>query len=167
MFHATCKSILLYDSECLALSSKHKNELNKIQAKLIKCIVGLGPKYRTSPLFKALNLHKISMYIDLNTLSLYHNIMRTHSAARNFNLLMLETKCNCPNLLVNRVKRLCKTYNFDFINIMTSASYVRHCKENITNVKAESDGLVDSVRLLLQNRNMVNTSMLRLLLKAF
>ena len=107
------------------------------------------------------------MYIDPNTLSLYHNIMRTHSAARNFNLLMLETKCNCPNLLVNGVKRLCKTYNFDFINIMISASYVRHCKENTTNIKAESDGLVDSVRLLLQNRNMVNTSMLRLLLKAF
>ena len=80
---------------------------------------------------------------------------------------MLETKCNCPNLLVNRVKRLCKTYDFDFINIMISASYVRHYRENITNVKADSDGLVGSVCLLLQNRNMANISMLHLLLEAF
>ena len=41
----------------MTLPKACKNRLNKNQAKLIKCIVGLSPNNRTTPLFNALNVH--------------------------------------------------------------------------------------------------------------
>ena len=41
----------------MTLPKACKNRLNKNQDKLIKCIVGLSPNNRTTPLFNALNVH--------------------------------------------------------------------------------------------------------------
>ena len=46
VFKSTCHSILTYACDSLHLSNKDIQELDKLQAKLIKCVVGLGPKYR-------------------------------------------------------------------------------------------------------------------------
>ena len=103
VFKTVCSSTLSYACEALSLSKAEKVELDKLQGKLVKCIVGLGPKYQTTPLLDAVRLKKMSHIINANSLSLLNNILRTDSAAKKFNILMLRKKSSCPQLLVNRV----------------------------------------------------------------
>ena len=63
VWNATCKSLLLYSCESLYLNSKNLHVLNKLQGKLIKCIVGIGARYHTSSLLQALRVENISNVI--------------------------------------------------------------------------------------------------------
>ena len=84
--------ILFYGCDSLSLSKGNKEELDKIQARLLKCIIGIGPRHKTSPLLKALNMFNISEHIDINCLLLLNKIMGSHSAAHTFILIMLRKK---------------------------------------------------------------------------
>ena len=107
VWSATCKTILLYGCDSLSLSKGNIEELDKIQARLLKCIIGIGPRHKTSPLLKALKMFNISEHIDINCLLLLNKMMWSHSAARTFNLNMLHKNCVCPHLLINRVHQTC------------------------------------------------------------
>ena len=76
----------VYGCEALYLNLKDTSTLDKLQSKLIKCIVGLGPSYRISPLLKALKLQPTSRIIDMNNIQLLNNVMRSNSAAKRFYL---------------------------------------------------------------------------------
>ena len=104
VWSATCKSILLYGCDSLSLSKGNKAELDKIQARLLRCIDAVGSRYKTSPLFKALNMFIISEHIDINSLLLLNKIMGSHSAAHAFNLIMPCKNCVCPHLRINRLR---------------------------------------------------------------
>jgi exonuclease III len=168
VFKATCRSVILYGCDAIYLSNVQRNALDKLQAKLVKCLVGLGPKYRTSPLLNALKIHSISKVIDVNNISLLHNIMKTNSAARKFNLIMLKKNCSCPRLLVNRVQKLSNDQTFNLINIITSRPHGNQVKSNmLKNIKDGENGMIDTIRLLLKKKSDINISLLRLMLKAF
>ena len=64
VWNATCKSLFLYSCESLYINSKNLHALNKLQSKLIKCIVGIGARYHTSPLLQALGVENISNVIE-------------------------------------------------------------------------------------------------------
>ena len=70
-----------------------KNTLNRLQGNLIKTIMGIGKNYRRAPLLKAINLSHISSVFDFNNLKLLNTIMKRNSVARQFNLLMIKSKC--------------------------------------------------------------------------
>ena len=80
----------------MTLSKACKNHLSKIQAKLIKCIVGLSPNYRTTPLFNSLKVHSASDIIDMNNIRLLHNIMSNSSAARRFSFSSESKQVQTP-----------------------------------------------------------------------
>ena len=67
-----------------------KCQLDKLQAKLVKCIVGIGPKYHTTALLDALCINKISLQIDINSMFLLRNIIHNHTGASKFYLSMLR-----------------------------------------------------------------------------
>ena len=81
---------LTFACESMYLSKKNRVELDRLQSKLVKCLVGLNPMYRTTPLLKALDMKNIPHTVDINTLNMFHNVMKTHSGARTFYLLMLK-----------------------------------------------------------------------------
>ena len=60
VFKATCLGILKHASNSVYLSQKQRSDLNKIQGNLLKCLVGLGPRYRTTPLLNAVYMSKVS-----------------------------------------------------------------------------------------------------------
>ena len=88
-----------YACHSMYLNNENIKDLDKLQGKLVKCIVGLSSRYRTTPLLQALKLQKISNVVELNTLQLFNTIFQSHSAARSFYLLMYNKKCKCPKLL--------------------------------------------------------------------
>ena len=62
VWSVTSKKILLYGCETLFITEAKRHELDVLQGKLLKCIVGIGPHYRTSPLLKALKIYKSSVH---------------------------------------------------------------------------------------------------------
>ena len=148
VWSATCKTILLYGCDSLSLSKGNKEELEKIQARLLKCIIGIGPRHKTSPLLKALNMFNISEHIDINCLLLLNKIMGSHSAARTFILIMLRKNCVCPHLLINRVHQTCIRKNINFIKVICSDTYCKQTKTNLLcQTKTGVNGTVNSLHI--------------------
>ena len=168
VFKATCLGILKYASDSVHLSQKQRSDLIKMQGNLLKCLVGLGPRYRTTPLLNAVYMSKVSSIIDMGNISLLNQIMRISSAARTFNNIMLQKDSACPKILINRVKQICSDNNLNFVDVVTSPEHIRHMKSKILPyVKDGQDGMIDSIRLLLNCKTPSDISLLRLLLKPY
>ena len=167
VFKSACQSVVTYGCEALYLSKRNRKELDIAQGKLIKCLVGLGPKYRNTSLLQALQVHPVSHIIDVNNISLLHNIMMYNSAARSFNLAMFRKKCACPSLLINRVRSICSSRGIDMCKLLFSETCFRKEKTILLQKNANNvNGTVDTIRVLLCIRDEESLSLLRLLLKA-
>ena len=147
----------------------HRNELDKLQAKLVKCIVGVGQQFRTTPLLQALKMVNISQIIDINNLFLLKNVLYSNSAATSFYSLMLKKNVKLPYLLTTRVTKICQNFNIDMLKFIFNDNYAFEIKNRLlSSPKNNENGLVDSIRDLLgQDANVFNLNLLKLLLKAF
>ena len=54
VWSVACKSVLTYACHSMYLNNENLKDLNKLQGKLVKCIVGLSSRYRTTPLLQAI-----------------------------------------------------------------------------------------------------------------
>ena len=165
---------MLYGCEAIYINETDKCQLDKLQAKLIKCIVGIGPKYHTTALLDALCINKISLQTDINSMFLLRNIIHNHTGASKFYLSMLRINNKYANNvksninLCERVKKLCDIYNVDLWKFLLDEQYSNQCKSKIKNVAvSNNDGLIDSIHFLLRNRSSSNIHLLKLLLKAY
>ena len=128
---------------------------------MLKCIIVIGPRHKTSPLLKALNIFNISEHIDVNCLLLLNIIMGSHSAACTFNLIMLRKNCVCPHLLINRVHQTYIRKNIDFIKVICSDTYCKQTKTNLLcHTKTGVNGTFDSLCILLNNKNQMNINLI-------
>ena len=84
-------------------------------------MLGLSPLCRTTPILKALEINLISHVVDKNSLNMFHNVMKTHSGARTFYMLILKHNVSCSKLLTSRVRAICNNSNLDF-----NMSYMCH-----------------------------------------
>ena len=90
IWSTTCNSILTYACNAIYFNKGNKQDIDKLQAKLLKCIVGLKPFYKTTKLLQTLKVIKASLLIDFGNISLLNNILQTKSAARDFYLYMMQ-----------------------------------------------------------------------------
>ena len=169
VWSAACSKTLLYGCEAIYINETDKCQLDKLQAKLVKCSVGIGPKYHTTALLDALCINKISLQIDINSMFLLRNIIHNHTGASKFYLSMLRINNKYANNvksntnLCERVKNLCDIYNVDLWKFLLDEQYSNQCKSKIKNVAvSNNDGLIDSIRFLLRNRSSSNIHLLKL-----
>ena len=169
VFSVTCKNILLYGCNALNISRHNIIELDKLQAKLIKNILGIHASHRSTLLLKALNIQKISDTVAYNTLVLFKNIISSNSAAKIFNMYLFTNKIVCPGSLYNRVVKICQLHDIDILKLMCDSAYLKKLKSNFFPITKDGvDGAVDSVRTLLKNGcTGDNLRLLKLLLKAY
>ena len=106
IFNSTCRNALIYGCESVYLSKQNQNDINKLQAKLLKYMIGIGSSFRTTVLLDALKTQKASDIIDCNNLVLFNNILGTCSAARSFNRFMITKRKYCPETLLDRVNKI-------------------------------------------------------------
>ena len=166
VFKSACRSIFTYGCETMYLSKANRRDLDICQGKLIKCIVGLSPKYRTTPLLQALNIQTVARSVDFCSISLLNNVLRNESGASRFYLMLIQKSVNCPKLLTSRVRQICNDWNFNYILSCLSQEYIFNIKKVLlNNIKNGQDGLVYSIRQIVINDN--NYRMLQLLLKSF
>ena len=67
IWSSTCNSVLLYGCESMYISKQNIKELDKLQSELIKCLMGIGSSYKTTPLLNALKIYNISEVTNLNS----------------------------------------------------------------------------------------------------
>ncbi len=67
--------ILLDSTQSLPLSKSDIVEMNKLEAKLIKCALGFTKYYRTTPLLNAMNVNKIANLRNVYTVDLLKSIL--------------------------------------------------------------------------------------------
>ena len=101
-----CKTSLLYGCNALYRPTKKTdlNDIEKLQAKLVKCIFGLKPFYKSTKLLQALKLNKCINLIECDNISLLNRIMNSNSAAGEFYLYVLKKNVTCKTLLYNRAR---------------------------------------------------------------
>ena len=153
VWSVACKSIVTYACHSMYLNNENLKDLDNLQGKLVKCIVGLSSRYRTTPLLQALKLQKISNVLELNTLQLFNTIFHSavfsfsyfsfsHSAARSFYLFMYDKKCKRPKLLNVHASAVCDKYNLDYFKAMTSDVLVQTARGIHNIIPNNSDGLL-------------------------
>jgi hypothetical protein len=164
LWQTALQSILLYSEECFNLSKTSKDDLEKIQSKLIKSSLGLSKFSKSSPLLSALGVRKIDCLITCQSLQLFNSIML--SKTRTCSLYKILMRKDMYIGLVGRVHDLCVKNSVSFIKVSMDK---RYCKKVCKNLKCitTGDGLIDSYRTLLADYNPGNKEMLKLLLRAF
>jgi hypothetical protein len=89
VFSVTCMSALTYACDAIYLNKGQRQELNSAQGKLVKSIVGIGAKFRTTPLLDALGMCKVTSAVDVANLNLLKNTLKHESGASKFYQYML------------------------------------------------------------------------------
>lgn len=157
LWKAAIQPCLTYANECIPLRKSDIQSMDKIQAKLIKCSLGLSKYSFTSPLLSALHVKKIVNIVEENSVKILKRIMYGNSRGR---LLYFEMmKCNNGDKmnLLSRVRHTCTKKNVSFISSMLSDVKFRAMPFN-------NDGLVDSLKQCFENFNARNRELARLLL---
>ena len=149
IFNSTCRNALIYGCESVYLSKQNQNDINKLQTKLLKYMIGIGPSYRTTVLLDALKTQKVSDIIDCNNLVLFNNILGTCSAARSFNLFMITKRQYCHDTLLDRVNKICQSNNINMSKFIYDRDDINIIKRKFhQNVSDGLNGIVDSLRTL-------------------
>ena len=117
----------------LYLSKANCQDLDICQGKLIKCIVGLSPKYHTTPLLQALNIQTVAQSVDFYSISLLHNILRNDSGASRFYLMLIQKSVNCLKLLTSWVRHICNDWNLNYLLSCLSQEYILNIKKVLWN----------------------------------
>ncbi len=161
--------ILLYGTQSLPINKTDITEINKSQAKLLKSAIGLHKYYRNTPLLNAMNVNKIPKLRDIYTLDLLRNAMYSQSQARTFyNFIINSGSHNNPCNLVSRVNTICHTNHVPFMKYVFNDNYYTDSRRSLKIVYIHgTDGLTDSVKLLLNNYTYYDKEMLKLLLTPF
>lgn len=162
--------ILLYATQCFTLKKKSLDELDRIQARLLKSSLGLSKFCRNTPLLQALKIQKPSTLIDAYNLDLIRSHFSTFSKGRIFYTFMLKQhmsgRLNGHDNLLNRVRAVSDKHGVSVMKYIFDNEYVRKYK---TKIKAftTDDGVIDSAAYLLYNFNNDNRQMLQMLLLPF
>ena len=165
-----CKTSLLYGCNALYLKKTDLNDIEKLQAKLVKCIFGVKLFYKSRKLLQALKLNKCINLIECDNISLLNRIMNSNSAACEFYLYVLKKNVTCKTLLYNRVRDICSKYNVNFYKCILDHDYFMSVKRSILKPTKHGEcGIVDTLRQLLYNNHNYdeNLRLLKLILKPF
>ena len=109
MFNVAIQPILTYGCTMLNFTRSSVTELDKVQAKLLKSVLGL-PKYcHNTPLLQALKVKKIDNILQVQQLSLLRNALLNISKARTFYLHMFKhDTLHTDRYLLSRCIEICK-----------------------------------------------------------
>ena len=172
LFSTCINSVLKYGYATVYCTKKNMDKLDKVQSKLIKQCLGLKICRRTSPLLKAINILPASLSVQLDSLDLLKNCILNNSVARNFYCYLLnERRYKVSKTLVDRSNIFCQSNNVNLIKYIFSHDYMlkvkKITKEPYYN-KPGTDGIIDTIRALLNdNYDITSNQLMNLLLKTF
>jgi len=144
-------------------------ELEKTQGKLVKAILGLNRYSHNTPILQALKADNIAVTVGINSLNLLRSCLMFPSNASLFYARLLH--CNDKSVdktLISRAKRFALEHDIDVLRYVLDTKYKSSVVHDLRRSSVGQDGLVDSVRMLLDNYYVDNArDMLQLLVASF
>ena len=171
VWNAAIRPVLTYGMNCVKLTSSSLSDMEKTQSRLLKTGFGLHKFCKSSPLLKALNVHKIESNVDISTLNLVSSVFNNQSRARSFYVYLLNVyRCgnlHCHNDLISRSIKICTKFDISLTRFIFNQSYYTTIKQDFKKRHNAPDGLSDSIRQVLLHNDPYNRHVLNLLLKSF
>ena len=133
VFCTAVESTLVYG--CVSVFFSRKNQialdmLDRLQSKLIKCVLGLPKNCRTTPLMQALRINPVSERIKLQSLDLIRALIMTSSGSKSFYFYLFNLKENSvvKRTLMGRVKEFCGFIIFILYKYIFNNKYRQNIK---------------------------------------
>ena len=167
---AAVRPVLTYGAHCVNLSKSALKDMDKIQGKLIKTILGVKDYCHSSPLLNALNMNTITKSREVAQLKLLKRAVINTSGSSNFYCYLLSlSNFNNPvdkRNLVSRCIQTCRTHGFNLLDFLHCNRYASQSLKTLVKFPKE-DGVMDSVKQLLQYYDKDKMVLLNMLLKAY
>ena len=138
MWNSYGEPSLIYGTDCLTLSQKELSNLQTTQSNLLKMIMGLSKRARSSNLIKAMGLKNIDELILINKCKLLHRIFLTPSVTRDFYTEVLNSNVKARTLVSDVM-----SYQIDPIQTLIK----------VPKLASVDNGVVDSLKYMLFNDN--------------
>ena len=109
IFKTVIHSTLSYGCTAIYLNKKCIYEMDKLQGKLIKTVLGLSKFCYTTPLLKALRVKPISQVINMFSLNLFRSCIMSNSSTSSFYsyLYHVRNRKYVGKTLIGRVMEFC------------------------------------------------------------
>jgi hypothetical protein len=170
IYEAAVRSVILYGCTSVHINKSNLAKLDRLQARFIKCALGLNPRRcRTTALLQATKTLPISQTIDIQCLELLRSCLFGSSSAQQFYTHILsENDCHMQRTLLERVSSFCNQTNIDLMKYVFNDTY-RNSKKCILqeHLPGGQNGLIDSIRYILNNYSYNNKKLLSIMLNAF
>ena len=171
IYQTVVSSVLQFGCNSIYINKINMKKLDQQQSMLIKRHLGLMKNCRTSVLLKAIRDAPLSYQVNISNLDLLKKCILNTSLSQSFYCYLLTVNnSNHGHNLVDRCKRIADTYGFHLEEYIFCDNVVSSVKRNILQpyrCAHGTDGLVESIRSLLDNNNDENRNFLNLLLKTF
>ena len=138
LWKAALQPTLTYANECFSMRNYDMYEMEKMQARLLKCSLGLSKYSYTSPLLDSLSVKRILNVTDSNSLKLFKKIVTGTSKGKDFYLSKMHFATDCD--LYSRCKKICEKKQLSLVRFLFNENVLR-------NDFKQSDGLVDSLKM--------------------
>jgi hypothetical protein len=163
LWRSALQPVLSYGIDCLSLSARDTHLMDKLQARLVKASLGLNKYMRTTPLLYAMNIKKLAVINDIQTVKLFKSIMFNDSRSKDFYLHIFSTDLNAKTL-VSRTLDKCRTHGLgSIIQLLFNDTHYADCIQRLKAMPC-NDGLVDSCKMLLCQYSVNDKELLKLLL---
>ena len=163
IYQAAVASVLSFDCSSVHLSHTELKELDKVQSKHIKCMMGLKYSSHTTALLNGLAVMSTSTAIQLDAVNLLKSCLASSSSRSNFYVQMLKKQyeVNIGKTLIGRVNSFLLTTYVNFNCCLLN--YTNLLKKTVMkyNISNGSNGTVDSVRMLIANYDKDNRNLLQ------
>ena len=146
------------------MTKSNLKELDTLQGKQLKSVLGLHRSSRTTPLLGAMDILPVSTLIMKESLGLFKSCLKSSSVTRNFYSVILA-QCQMDNNLYKTLAGRVLTFlrNKDIL----LCDFLLH--KNLKNIFCPNTpcGIIDTVKFLLNNYDCDNHSLLQMLLKSY
>ena len=160
-------STLSYSCHCIFLSKLQLKELDKLQANVIKVVLGLSKYCHTTHLMQAVRIKPISPHYPNSVIGLTRTCILSNSKTKEFcsHLYQIRQTKSVRKTLISRVHTFATKNNI--ANIFINEYRISVKKMLVAHTTNGHNGIVDSIRYLLKSYNPVNHDIIQMLLKPF
>ena len=170
IYNTAIRPVLMYGQQCIFSNKTAIDRAEKLQAKLLKCSLGLKSYSKTTPLLKALKIPRINSTIQMQEIKFLRNMIVSSSRTQDFYNYVLYLHLKgirfSKKCLVTRVLQTCANKNISLVKALCDKSYL-HSNKHLFIQCTDNDGFIDSLRYLLQDFNDDSLHMMQLLLMSF
>ena len=165
LWKSVCVHSLTYGLDLMCISKASMAKLESKQGLLIKQAMGIGKRSHHSKLLEAMNILPVEHTVQNMTLSLFHRIMQCDCPARDLNVFMMARYINTGQIYKRSLVGQIITLGLSPVCSALSNKPVK------VQYRPNTDGVVDSIRTLLEGSGCTTWSyehtLLRLLTRTF